>query len=172
VDLVHQHIQCPGPPRLRGRLRLHLVPQVPQRLHQLTRRPRRPRREVNRLRTIRPFVALLKWLTTFRVGACSTRTVAVRPATSPFGFHAAAYAEDRRSRTSPSPATSGSTAAIGPRQCAPSAPSPGSRTPIEQRYDGIRSVTRTAPHNPENTSSERAARFFAAGSSEARSRAS
>ena len=93
-------------------------------------------------------------------------------ATSPFGFHAPAYAEDRRSRMSPPPATSGITAAIGVRPCAPNAPSPGSRTPIEQRYDGIRSVTRTAPHNPENTSSERAARFFAAGSSEARSRAS
>ncbi len=94
------------------------------------------------------------------------------PRDLPFGFHAAAYAADRRSRTSPSPAISGSTAAIGARQCVPNAPSPGSRTPIEQRYDGIRSVTRTAPHSPEKTSSERAARLFAAVSSEARSRAS
>ncbi|CAM5581124.1 hypothetical protein SALBM217S_09564 [Streptomyces griseoloalbus] len=78
-------------------------------------------------------VALLKWLTTFRVGACSTRTVAVRPATSPFGFHAAAYAAERRSSTSPDPAASGSASAIGARQNAPSAPRPGSLTPIEQR---------------------------------------
>ncbi|SCG03849.1 hypothetical protein GA0115255_118521, partial [Streptomyces sp. Ncost-T6T-2b] len=60
-------------------------------------------------------MALLKWLTTDRfstpstICAWSTRTLAVREATSPFGFHAAVYAEDRRSRTSPSPAASGST---------------------------------------------------------------
>ncbi|CAM5405716.1 hypothetical protein STENM223S_05242 [Streptomyces tendae] len=78
-------------------------------------------------------VALLKWLTTFRVGACSTRTVAVREATSPCGFQAAAYAAERRSRTSPAPAASGSTSAIGARQCPARAPSPGSFTPIEHR---------------------------------------
>ncbi len=79
-------------------------------------------------------VALLKWLTTVRLPlrSCRTRTVAVRAATSPAGFHAAAYAELRRSSTSPS-ATSGSTAAIAPRQYGPSAPGPGSFTPIEQR---------------------------------------
>ena len=85
---------------------------------------------------------------------------------------AAAYAEDRRSSTSPSPAASVSTGAIGARQCAPSAPSPGSFTPIEQRYDGIRSSTRTAPHSPENTSSEARARLRAAASSVARPSAS
>ncbi len=104
--------------------------------------------------------------------ACSTRTVAVRPATSPFGFHAAAYADERRSRTSPSPAASGRTESIGVRQYAPSAPRPGSFTPIEQRYDGILSLTPTAPHSPEKTSSDRAARRLAAASSEAKSRAS
>ncbi len=97
-------ISAPAPParpaprasRPSRSLSLHRVPQVPQRLHQLAGEPGADP-DSSRLRTMRPFVALLKWLTTFRVGACSTRTVAVRPATSPFGLHAAAYAADRRS---------------------------------------------------------------------------
>lgn len=132
----------------------------------------------SRSRTIRPLVALLKWLTTdrfstpFTICDCSTRTLAVRSATSPAGFHAPVYADDRRSSTSPLPAASGMTEAMGARQYAFSAPRPGSFTPIEQRYEGIRSPMRTAPHSPEKTRRDFPARRRAAGSREARSRAS
>ena len=64
------------------------------------------------------------------------------------------------------------TDSIGRRQCAASEPRPGSFTPIEQRYDGIRSPIRTAPHSPEKTSSDAPARRLASGSSDARPSAS
>ena len=59
-------------------------------------------------RTIRPLVALLKWLTTLRRPADSwrTRTVATRGASSSGGRQKAAYVLDRRSTSSPRPIAS------------------------------------------------------------------
>lgn len=115
MHLVHQHVQRPRRPRPGGAAASTTYPKS-RNASTSSAGSFGAAPSVSRLRTIRPLVALLKWLTTFRVGACSTRTVAVRPATSPFGFHAAAYAAERRSRTSPDPAASGSTSAIGVRQ--------------------------------------------------------
>ena len=67
-----------------------------------------------REKPIRPFVALLKWLTTLRVpsgSSCSTRTDTVRVATSPVGLHIPAYVPDRRSTTSTASVVSGLVAA-------------------------------------------------------------
>ena len=66
-------------------------------------------------RTIRPLVALLKWLTTWRFPAtsCRTRTVATRRASVAGGRQNAAYMLLRRSTTSRSPAASSSAGPSG-----------------------------------------------------------
>lgn len=138
MDLRDHHVERPGPSGPRGGLRLHHVAEVAQSLHQF-RGPFGRAPASSRSRTIRPFVALLKWLTTDRFSTpsttrdWSTRTLTVRSATSPEGFHAPAYADERRSSTGPPSAASGMTDAIGVRQYAFRAPRPGSLTPIEQR---------------------------------------
>ncbi|GAB3858491.1 hypothetical protein GCM10027610_096450 [Dactylosporangium cerinum] len=88
------------------------------------------------------------------------------------GVHIPVYAEDRRSSTSESPASSSRTGGSAERQCAVRAPAVGSRTPIEQRYGGTRSAGRSAPHRPEKISSCRRARASAGPVSDARSSAS
>ena len=112
-------------------------------------------------RTIRPLVALLKWLTTWRLPSisCSTRTVATRRRQvgrrpPERGVRRGAEVDQQPARRAP-PRPPGR----GPRATAPATgPRPGRVASPESRYAGIRSPGRTSPKSDEVTASRGCAR--------------
>ena len=114
----------------------------------------------SRLRTSRPLVALLKWLTTVRrpSASCSTRTVTTRRARSGSGRQNPAYVVDLRSTSSPPPTASRTTAPSEVRHTPATGPRPGSEASPESRYAGMRSPGRTRPKSDETTATRVAAR--------------
>ena len=114
---------------------------------------------------MRPFVALLKWLTTCRFPAtsCSTRTVATRLPSSAGGRQNAAYMPDRRSTSSPEPIASAIASPSASRQTPATGPRPGRVASPESRYAGIRSPGRTRPNRLLVTATRVPARRLAAG---------
>ena len=171
LDLADHHVELGAPA---GRLaHLDLPAERPQQVGQLAGGLGLPPSS-SRARTILPLVALLKWLTTWRLpfDSCSTRTVATRGASSAGGRQKAAYIVDRRSTSRPSPSASVTAGPSASRQTAATGPRLGRAVSPERRYAGIRSPARTSPNSEEVTATRDPSRRLAAGERVAASRAS
>ena len=167
---LRHHLRPRGRPRRAGCRRGRLGPSSTAQPRSRSASARRPgyagrRPSSSRARTIRPLVALLKWLTTLRCASasCSTRTVATRGAARrrPPERRRTAWSAGRPAGRGPAPrSTAGPSAS---RQRAATGPRPGSVVSPESRYAGIRSVGPDQPEQPRVPATRVSARRRAAG---------